>query len=367
MFFGSGDARSWYRPGVVASGEEVSHLPESLAIEELFTRSPDAQIVVSLSGDIRVANPAAHALFGYEADALPGRNISALFPGRRGAGRSRFEIDDISGSYRPSSDPQIPQQVLSRISRVNAVRADGSEFPVHLGTAPVGRDSDLILVAVRDMSMWVGAERELHDARHRQALAEDHERIGRELHDTVIQELFAAGMTLQVLEQGLGDESAGRVAEVVEALDTTISRIRTVIFDLRRTAEFSRGLRQRLTDMVVGLTDALGFEPECILEGPLDSRLSDTMVEQALAVAREALANVAKHAGASQARLLVRLDDHLLVELADDGRGISDDADRHSGMANLAHRAEELGGSLTVVTSADTGTTVRWTVPVADA
>ena len=251
-----------------------------------------------------------------------------------------------------------------RIGRVEAVTADGGSLPVHLGIAPVGRDSEYVLVAVRDMSKWVRAEDELHDARHRQSLAEDHERIGRELHDTVIQELFAAGMTLQVLEQSLGDEMVGRVVEVVDSLDATISRIRTVIFDLRKPAEVSRGLRRRLTDMVAGLTDALGFEPHCRLEGPLDTQLSDTMVEQVLAVVREALANVAKHAGASRADLLVHLADRLLVEISDDGQGIPEEVDRHSGMANLAHRAEEMGGHLKVDSVPGGGTTVRWSVPV---
>ena len=346
-------------------GDDISHLPESLARDELWYRSPDTQLVIDLEGTIQAANPAAHALFGHADGALVGESIAVVFPGREREDRRRFQMGyEAAPPSLALSDPE--DSMSGRVGRVSAVTSAGNLFPVHLGIAPVGTGSDLMLVAVRDMTKWVATEDELQDARHRQVLAEDHERIGRDLHDTVIQELFAAGMTLQALEQGLEGETAGRVTEVVDALDATIGRIRAVIFDLRKPVQVSRGLRRRLTEMVSGLTDALGFEPLCRLEGPLDTRLSDTMIEQVLAVVREALANVAKHAGATGVELLVRLDDDLLVEVVDDGEGIPAKVDRHSGMANLAHRAEEQGGTCEVTSAPGQGTRVSWRVPVGD-
>ncbi len=304
-------------------------------------------------------------MFGHAEGMLEGESVAIVFPGRSESGRSRFLRESADDAGTDSmGERETRDRMFGQAGRVQAVTADGTELTVHLGTTAVGADSEFVLICVQDMTNWVWAERELEDARHRRTLAEDHERIGRELHDTVIQELFAAGMTLQVLEQGLAPETAGRVAEVVDALDATISRIRSVIFGLRKPVEVSRGLRRRLTDMVAGLTDALGFEPHCRLEGPLDTQLPDATVDQVLAVAREALTNVAKHADASGAELLVHLGDDLLVEVVDDGTGMAEGVGRRSGHANLAQRAERMGGHFEVSSGHGEGTTIRWRVPV---
>lgn len=190
---------------------------------------------------------------------------------------------------------------------------------------------------------------------------EDHERIAADLHDHVIQELFATGMGLQAMLGTLPrPEQRARVGGYVDALDGTIRRIRTTIFQLQSDRKSTTGLKTRLLSVLEGETPALGFHAGIEFEGQLDLLVPPAMADDMVAVVREALSNVARHARASSVHVRVSLVGALVsIEVTDNGRGIGSPT-RISGLSNLRHRAETHGGTLEI-TDPPTGTRLRWT------
>ena len=200
--------------------------------------------------------------------------------------------------------------------------------------------------------------------RERLAVFEDRDRIARDLHDLVIQRLFATGLGLQGLARHLpSPEARARLERSVDDLDETIREIRKSIFSLT-APERGRSLRAELLAVGEDLAPVLGFEPTLRLDGPIDSAVPDALHEHVLAVVREALTNVAKHAAA--ARVEVRVEagqNELSAMVADDGVGFAETA-RRSGLANIVTRARDLGGTAEVQSSPGQGTRVSWRVPL---
>jgi len=209
----------------------------------------------------------------------------------------------------------------------------------------------------------------LHSKVQEMALLEDRERIGRDLHDTVIQRLFATGMSLQGtarLVRSEPEEALARIESAVDELDLTVKHIRTAIFGLERTRPTSEGLRSRVLAIAREAGGSMGYEPTVLLDGPLDTAVEDSRAAELLATLREALSNIARHAQASHAEVTV-LAGHgqLRLLVADDGIGPpSDDAPRGNGLANMAQRAERLGGSSRLSESDTGGTLVTWEIPL---
>jgi signal transduction histidine kinase len=210
---------------------------------------------------------------------------------------------------------------------------------------------------------------ELTEARleqQRAVVADDRDRIAADLHDHVIQRLFAAGLSLQSVAKQLGPcTSAGeRIAENITNLDQTISQIRTTIFQLHRASgAVASGLRGQVLDVLTEVTPALGFSPETRFTGPLQSAVPDDIGEDLLAVLREALSNIARHANAESAAVDISVHDVLTLHVVDDGIGIPA-ITRRSGLANMAARAERHGGTLHVTRGDRAGTELAWTVPI---
>jgi signal transduction histidine kinase len=210
---------------------------------------------------------------------------------------------------------------------------------------------------------------ELADARadqQRVALLEDRDRIARDLHDHVIQRLFAAGLTAQSVASGLGGSvHAERLARVVADLDETISQIRTSIFQLRGPlVPDTNSARAELLTVADEVSELLGFTPQLRFDGPIDTVVSTSILDELRAVLREALTNVARHAQATQAIVTLAVDDaDLLLVVSDDGTGIGA-AERRSGLANLQSRAENRGGSLTLSPPEIEGTRLTWKIPL---
>jgi two-component system, NarL family, sensor histidine kinase DevS len=208
---------------------------------------------------------------------------------------------------------------------------------------------------------------ELADARAAQqhlAALEDRDRIARDLHDHVIQRLFAVGLGLQSTAGG-ADEPAirARLAQAVEELDDTISQIRTTIFDLHDTIGDNL-LRSRVKAVVEDLEPVLGVRLELTWIGPLDTLVDSSLITDVEAVVREAMTNVARHAQASTLRVTIGADtDRLTVDVSDDGVGIGDSA-RRSGLANLNNRAQRRGGTLTVENQERGGLRLQWSIPL---
>jgi signal transduction histidine kinase len=209
---------------------------------------------------------------------------------------------------------------------------------------------------------------ELAEARaeqQRAVMLDERERIAADLHDHVIQRLFAAGLSLQSTAGTLGaGEAADRVLATVDDLDATIRQIRTSIFQLQHVPQTrAPGLRARLLDVATDLTPVLGFEPAVRLSGVLDA-VADDVGEDVLAVIRESLSNVARHARAGSAEVDVAATaDRLTVEVRDDGVGLGSTA-RRSGLDNLRRRADRRGGTFAVRPREPTGTWLSWSVPL---
>lgn len=205
-------------------------------------------------------------------------------------------------------------------------------------------------------------------ARHQLLLVEDRDRIARDLHDLVIQRLFATGMSMNSIA-GRAREPAirERLGEVTDELDGTIRAIRQTIFHLQH-ADDGAGLRAQVSAVVREVTPALGRTPSLRLDGPLDALVTSNVAEHAVAVLREALSNVARHAQATAVDASVSVADlrHLTVTVTDDGAGLAA-AQRTSGLANIRSRADQLGGSC-IITSPlapdGQGTRVYWAVPL---
>jgi signal transduction histidine kinase len=192
---------------------------------------------------------------------------------------------------------------------------------------------------------------------------EDRERIAKDLHDTVIQRLFATAMTLMsAIKITQKTEVARRVQGAIDDLDDTIKQVRSTIFALH-VEPGDDGLRSRVHAIADAATETLGFAPSVRLDGLLDTAVSEEMGEQLLAVLREALSNVARHARARWVSIAVDVRDELVLRVEDDGTGIPNGA-RRSGLRNMADRAEVLGGSFCTSDGASGGTVLIWRVPV---
>jgi signal transduction histidine kinase len=269
-----------------------------------------------------------------------------------------------------------PAPVLDRLP-------DGPALLVPLGPLPRVRG---VLVLVKDPGepQFLGpAVRMLHafasqaavglelaDARkeaERHGLVDDRERIARDLHDVVVQRLFASAMSLTAAARLIDrPDVAARVERTVDDLDATIRQIRSTIFALQSTKEDAADtLRGRLVSTVQAAAEQLGFAPGLQLVGELDNAVPDDLGDEVAPVLQESLSNVVKHAAASQVTAVVELTGGWLrVSVADDGVGLPAQR-RNSGLANLAERAERLGGRFVAAPGVAGGTVVRWEVPLA--
>jgi signal transduction histidine kinase len=195
------------------------------------------------------------------------------------------------------------------------------------------------------------------------ALVSERDRIARDLHDIVIQRLFATGMKLQGLHAGGGDHDVdGRIDEAINDLDLTIKDIRSTIFALQNKQPMS--LRRELRALVKEYVPVLGQTPTLRTMGPVDTVVSDEVKDQVLAVLREAISNVARHALADHTDVeLQARDNELVLRVADDGTGLP--VDRHeSGLRNVRRRASSLGGTLELGANQPRGTVMTWRVPL---
>jgi signal transduction histidine kinase len=199
----------------------------------------------------------------------------------------------------------------------------------------------------------------------RLAVFEDRDRIARDLHDLVIQRLFAIGLSLEGGLRSMQDRAAvERVTAAVDDLDTTIKEIRSSIFALSLPTG-AADIRERCLELVEGSAKSLKFRPTLEFRGPVQTVMDEELAQHVEAVLREALSNVVRHADATSVRVTLSAVDAGALELVvnDDGRGF-DVVEVSSGLANLDRRAEALGGHCTVESTPGRGTTLRWCAPV---
>ncbi len=206
----------------------------------------------------------------------------------------------------------------------------------------------------------------LHQRVQEMAVFDERDRLARDLHDTVIQRLFAMGLSLQSIAGSItAQREADRLLQAIADIDDTIRQVRTTIFELGLDST-SQGTRASIFALVEELTPVVGFEVSTSISGPIDATLSNQIVEHLLATLREALTNIGRHAEASRASVILSVDSEICrLQVLDNGHGIQG-AGREGGhgLVNMRRRAEKLKGSFEVETPDDGGTLLIWQVPV---
>jgi signal transduction histidine kinase len=242
----------------------------------------------------------------------------------------------------------------------------------NIGTPKLATDVIDMVQAFADQAAMSLVLAETRRERERLAVYEDRDRIARDLHDLVIQRLFATGMSLQGTSRlaDVGDAAVERIDRAVDELDETIREIRQTIFALHEPIEGpASGLRGRALREVTQSAALLGFEPAIRFVGPVDTVISTALADHIIAAMREALTNAAKHAEASRIDVILEVDQGFAVlTVTDDGVGVDPTIEgRRSGLANLSARAQDLGGGCTLErVSAAGGSRLTWRAPLGD-
>jgi signal transduction histidine kinase len=297
----------------------------------------------------------------------------ATIPIATTAAGDAFATNQPQRVHDPSSDPRVHIEALGGESPGEVVYVPLTGQDACLGVLRVGRtkggplfdDREIRVIETfaRQAALAVELARS-RDDRDLLGRLEDRERIARNLHDTVIQRLFAVGMMLQAIApNATRDADKARLVQAVDEIDETIREIRTSIFALE--AHQHHGLRAEILDLVQEISDRSGLEPHISFDGPIDAGIDPEVVPDLLAVLREALSNTARHAQATTVDVSLASTDGVELRVSDDGVGIAPDVRRRSGLANLAHRAEARGGKFCVEPRAGGGTTLVWRIPIA--
>jgi PAS domain S-box-containing protein len=267
-------------------------------------------------------------------------------------------------SFRRILEPVLSgrQPVIHLGTRV--MRADGGETPVEmrLQYPDIGQDRRVVAIS-RDVSDRELAAERLRASEARVSLIEDRERIGRDLHDVVIQRLFATGMQLQAALTS-PERLLERAQSTIADLDETIAAIRDTVFQLT-TADIP--LEREITLVVDRHRRASHNEIEAVIEGPI-GEVDSEVGQHLVATLNELLSNVSRHAKADLALVTVSVGEHagddVHLTVTDDGVGMASAVHRGYGLSNVARRARELGGELDVRPGQDgRGLLVRWSVP----
>lgn len=307
---------------------------------------------------------------GLEADALLGKPFPPAddSPTAQAFAEGRaVTVDDVS-SLTPSGDPLVPLAAFGP-AMILPMRAQGritGVVTVIRRKADAGFGPDDVRAAV-DLVAHAALAMDYHHAQsqlQRAAVLTDRERIGHDLHDLVIQQLFAAGLELDAASARIEDPAVGGpVGNAVDHIDAAISDLRSSIFGLHARRRGSSTVRGQLDDICRTAAGTLGFAPDYDVAPTVDSDVPDEVVVDLLAATRELLSNASRHARASKVTLRVHVTDATLhLEVSDDGRGIPKGG-RRSGLRNLAARAERCGGAMRIDSDAS-GTHIHWHVPV---
>ncbi len=334
--------------------DQARRSAETIAAHVLES-SPDGVLVVERGGRIAYANRSMHDLAG--ASSLVGQNVDELVPDA---------VRDRHRHLRRSYEADPKQRSMGSGLELQLRRADGAEVPVEISLSPFDDGTGAhVIAAVRDVTERRENDRRLALANEQLALVAERERIGRDLHDVVLQRLYGTGLSTQAIAAACDDVIAGRLATVVEEIDRIISEVRTIVFTLGTSGRGT--LRQELADIVAQSRRVLGFAPSLRVDGPVESVLSDEIVPEMLASMREALGNVARHAAATSVDISIVVDgDSVVMTVIDDGVGPPDPVvqPRHgNGLLNLRARASMLGGICRLGPGQSRGSVLSWSVP----
>jgi two-component system sensor histidine kinase DevS len=321
----------------------------------LFESIPEMVVVVDLVGAILYCNKHSLDLLGWPPAELVGQPIEALVPER---------LHDVHRSHRGAYTRHPNARPMGSGLLLTALHRDGHEVPVEIALSPLGGEVAATVATIRDVTDRLETSAQLQAATSRLEVLDDRDRIARELHDSVIQRLFAAGLHLQA-STGRPDMSE-RVSSVVDEIDDAIREIRGAIFTLHRPAFLDSGLVEALGASITEAARLLGHRPTLRVIGELGT-VPEALGAELLMVLREALMNVAKHARATTTDVSVDVgSDAITLVVADDGIGMPPTSAGQSGglgLRNIRERASRLGGHAAFSNGEPRGTEVRWTVP----
>ncbi len=316
--------------------------------------APDAIVVVQTNGTIVIANHQTLDLFDYASDDLIGASIDTLVPSSARE-RHAHQREDYQDEPRVRRMGDLRSQVMGR-------RSDGSKVPVEISLSPVVVDDiPYTMAIVRDVTDRLNTERQQAVMRQRLAVSEDRDRIARDLHDLVIQRIFATGMRLQAAlndPERLKERATGAIGE----LDETIVVLRESIFRLTNPDE---ALSTKVQNLLLHHDVSVHCDVDLHIDDEIDG-LPTSLGEHLVPTINEALSNVVRHARASTVAVRVGIESGavLSIRVIDDGIGLDPDATPGFGLANLRERAAQFGGTMEVRQLADGGTDLEWTVPV---
>ena len=357
--------RSDGRLRIIAAIRDISERVERNARDRQIRRGLDLveDGVFMFEGDtlrFNYVNDGAIAQVGYTRDELLSMTPLHIQP--------EFSEEAFRGLLDPLTDRGKTSAHFTTVHR----HCDGTDIPVEvvLQAMPPFRGGPTPYVAlVRDISERRAQAAELARAQARSALLEDRERIGREMHDSVISRLFATGLALDATSSMLeSDEVRARVGAAIDEIDDAIKEIRAAVYGTRLRPSRERGIHARIAELVAEHERLVGFGPRTELRGPLDA-LDDDLADQVLATLREAMTNSVKYAAATRLDIELELAEReLRLVVSDDGVGFDPqslpdaNAEGGHGLHNMARRAQELGGTCVIESAPGKGTTVTWSV-----
>jgi signal transduction histidine kinase len=313
----------------------------------------------------------ARASAGERGEELTGLRINATEPMVAGVFRSRTsEIIANLADVAPegwASGADFGPAVVVPFGAGNVVR--GVLLAMReKGAAQYVRSEVPLLASFADQAAFAMELAEKHRAQRQLDVLADRDRIAEDLHDHVIQRLFATGMSLQGTVRRIPDPQVrARVSRAVEQLDETVREIRTSIFDLHTAGTAAdASLRRELLDIVDELSADADVSPSVRISGAIDTLVNEELAAHATAVLREAVSNAVRHSHAGTIVVTVEAQADLVIDVVDDGVGFPPGVAR-SGLLGMDRRAVKCGGSLVVGPGAEGGTRLTWRVPLAAA
>jgi|CXWL01.1.fsa_nt_gi PAS domain S-box-containing protein len=327
----------------------------------LCEAAPDGILVVDARGAIVVANPRIEELFGYERDELLGRDIEVLIPTSDRAGHVQKRA---AYTHQPASRPMGTGLDLW------AARKDGTEFPVEISLSPLTSGGETFVISiVRDITERRRFETEREQVRSIAEMERERQRIAMDLHDGIIQSIYAVGLNLESAVEDIQPNApavAAQIDRAIDQLNDTIRDIRSYILQLQ-PARYSGDLLDSLQGLVAEFRANTLIDTTFEVAPDLLS-LTEEQETAIFHIAQEALNNARKHSRATQLRLSLRHGDGVVrLQVTDNGAGFDPTAalpEEHRGMRNMLSRAASASGMLRVETAPDAGASVLVEIPI---
>jgi signal transduction histidine kinase len=344
--------------------------PESASLDLIASRA----LLESEAKLALVLLPAAERPGGYTVEGFAGINSVALRGRVLSVDSADVGAGTLDGAATTFDDPWRLVDGTGDGQPGKLLMVDLSAQGTHQGFLILGRspgtgafsatDIDMASVYGSHVALALALDR-IHRLREQLVVFTDRDRIGRDLHDLVIQRLFAAGLSIQSLRRFTSTGSAaGRIDAITDELDTSIRDLRNTIYSLRANTRERELLSNRILRTIHAGAKALPHAPHLTLTGAVDALEDEVVVEHLLAVITESLSNAVRHSGAETITVAVAVEDGaLIMELADDGRGFKEPGSGN-GLGNMIRRAAELNGSCTITSTPGKGTSLTWTVPL---